>query len=340
MPDQGVVIITTAHWAGDPRLNRHVLYLESAGHRARIVSFSELKRASGLWKALGAVGNATEQVVIMPDPELFLLGSLMARATGKLAIVDIHEDYPAAARARPWIPSWARPLVGALAAIAVRVGRFAASRVVVAAPQLAKTGDALVLNIPDPQTIEPDPSRAIGRDLVYVGDVTLARGAKEMVEMLGILDESFRLLVIGRVNEEAEAVIESLGSRLGVADRITSTGRLDHEAAWESAGGALAGLNLLTDAPAYRDAVATKLWEYMALGIPPIVSDLPGQAEVVGRLAPELVCATPAAAAAVAIRLAENPDWRESIAVAARDMVIRMWEENRPDRAIQAVVSP
>jgi glycosyltransferase involved in cell wall biosynthesis len=340
MPDRGVVIVTTAHWAGDPRLNRHLDYLRSVGHGTRIVSFSDTKRLTGLWNALGAVRKATERVVILPDPEMFLLGSLVARATGKLAIVDIHEDYPAAARARSWIPSWARPVVGALAAVAVRLGRWAASRVMVAAPQLARSGDTVVLNVPDPLTITPDPDLPIGRNLVYVGDVTLARGAREMVEVLGGLDDSFRLLVIGRVSAEAAATIESISSSLGVGGRITLTGRRSHAEAWEAARGALAGLNLLTDVPAYRDAVATKLWEYMALGIPPIVSDLPGQAEVVSRLAPELVCRSVAAASAVATRLAQDQDWRASIADAARETVVRMWEENRPDLAIQAVVSP
>lgn len=334
-----VEIISTAHWEGDPRLNRHVRYLEAGGHRATLITFANEKRATALGRALLAITRSKSEIVMLPDPELFLLGSVAARLSGKRPVIDIHEDYPRAAMARPWVPAVARPVVRVMADIAVRTGRLAAWRVMVAATELALRGDFVVLNIPNPATIEFGQHDGSKR-LVYVGDLTQARGALDMIDLLAELDDDFELRLIGSAGEELATLLTSRAEKLGVALRVETTGRLSHREAWEAARGALAGLNLLRPVPAYRDAVATKLWEYLAAGLPPIVTDLPGQAKLIGRLDIELVCASSAEAAAIARMLTEDPVRRAELATRGRRMVESAWEEERPDLAVQAVVEP
>jgi hypothetical protein len=79
--------------------------------------------------------SSTSLTVILPDQDLFLLGSLAVRLTGKRPVIDIHEDYAKAAAARSWIPGYLRPIVGLLARLAVALGRWAAWRAIVAAPE-------------------------------------------------------------------------------------------------------------------------------------------------------------------------------------------------------------
>jgi glycosyltransferase involved in cell wall biosynthesis len=334
-----VAIVTSSHWSGDPRLNRHVRYLKQGGHRAELVSFAGRPKTAALWKALRTIATSSSTHVLLPDPELFLLGSLTARLTGKRPVIDIHEDYPKAAMARTWVPDRARPLVKVLASLAVTAGRTASWRVLVAAPELARPGDRVALNIPDPASL-PFTSHDGSHRIVYVGDVTEARGALAMVEALSELDGSFRLSLIGRVGDETRRAISSLADRLDVADRIELTGQLEHDRAWSAARGALAGLNLLQPVPAYREAVATKLWEYLAVGLPPVVSDLPGQRRVVGSLDPDLVVGSPSEAAAVLHELSRDPARRTALAVEARRIAEQAWEENRPDLVVQRVFEP
>jgi len=336
---QNVVIVSSAHWHGDPRLNRHLEYLEAGGHDATFVSHSDRPRIVAMARALTSIVRKRSDLVVLPDPELFFIGSLFARLRGSKPVIDIHEDYPQAAMARAWVPGWARPLVRLIASIAVQLGRIAGAHVLVAAPELAHPGDTIVLNIPNPASM---PMRAHdgSRRLVYVGDVTVARGAITMVEALSHLNDTFTLQIIGRVSPSAAGEIESSARRLGVLDRISLSGQLEHDEAWRSAGGALAGLNLLSPAPAYLGAVATKLWEYMSVGLPVIVSDLPGQARLVTTIHPDLVCRTPAEVAGVAIRLAEDPALRDSLAAAGRRLAETKWIESRPDLAVQSLVEP
>ena len=340
-PRPRVCIATSAHWEGDPRLRRHAAYLERAGWSTEILAHQPNRRMGRVSTSLRVVFDMLRQkpaVVVLPNPELHVIGSLAARLRGIRPVIDIHEDYSKAAAAREWIPLWLRPFVRAFARAWEWLGRKLAAAVVVAAPELYRQGDHLVMNIPDPAGFpraEGTPSNVV----VYVGDVTRARGALEMVAVLGALDQDYKLLVVGPVDSTTRSEMADLAASLGAADRLVLTGRLDHEQAWAQAANALAGLCLLQPVPAYREAVATKIFEYMLAGIPPVVSDLPGQAAVVGRIHPDLVCATPDQAAEVIMRLAREPDLRVQLVESARKLVMDRWEEVRPDLALQRAVA-
>jgi glycosyltransferase involved in cell wall biosynthesis len=221
----------------------------------------------------------------------------------------------------------------------VSSGRLASWRVVAAAQELARAGDAVVLNIPDPDILVPAPLRHMTQ-LVYVGDVTPARGLETMLEVLSHLDNSFTLLVIGRAGTDAATTLRSAAQRLGVTERVKVTGRLEHAEAWSLAGGSLAGLNLLSAAPAYLNAIATKVWEYMAIGLPPVVTDLPGQARLVANIDGALVCQSPKEVAAVVRRLGEDRVFWQRVSDRGRALVEEAWGEHRPDIVIQSTIRP
>lgn len=335
----GVAIITSSHWDGDPRLNRHARYLEAAGHQVDFESFRGEGRVTALFKAMGAVWATESRYVILPDPDLFVPGSLAALLSGKRPIIDIHENYSKVAAARPWIPEVLRPTISMLARIATRIGRMMAWKVVVAAPQLANAKDAVVLNIPDPESFSVR-GNLNSTTLLYIGDVTVARGALDMVKVLDHLDESFRLTLVGRVDDQTRLLISTLTRQTGTQDRVDIIGELPHSEAWKIAGEALVGLSLLQDVPAYRDAVGTKLWEYMAVGLPPVVSRLPGQARLVTQLDPDLVSATPEDAARIIKDLSNDSGRLRKVSLDARSLVESEWSHHRPDLAIQGVLTP
>lgn len=335
--NETVEVISTAHWSGDPRLNRHVGYLVDGGNAASFTTFAPQRRLPAFARALMAVVRSKADIVLLPDPEMFLAGSLLARVSGKRPVIDIHEDYAKAAMARQWVPKRARWLIRLAAAAAVRTGRWAAWRVMVAGHELAISGDYVVLNIPDPAPLEYGSHDGSLR-LVYVGDLTVERGALAMVELLAELGKEFHLLLIGGAGHEVKRQIRSMAESLNVGDRLELTGRLEHRNAWNTARGSLAGLNLLSPAPAYRDAVATKLWEYLAVGLPPIVSDLPGQRTMVSQLDESLICDSVEEAAAAARELARDPKRRARLGELGREIVEAKWRQSRPDAVVRSVV--
>lgn len=323
-------MITSAHWIGDPRLNRHVTYLEQAGHVVSVRSTRSESRGGSLIRALRLIASSPSEIVMLPDPELFVPGSAIARVTRKRPIIDIHEDYPKTAAARAWVPTWLVRPVSMAAAVIIVVGRWLAWRTLVAAPELVRPGDVLVANIPAPGSIPVAPETH--DQVVYVGDVTVARGAAELAELADMLDPDLKVVVIGQVAAEANLIV--------TRSKIVATGRLGHDEAWKRAAGSVAGLSLLHPVPAYREAVATKLWEYMAAGIPPVVSDLSGQRRVVGAIEPALVCSDVESAAIIIRRLRDESALRAEIVTKAAGALQEAWDRIRPDLAIQGAIEP
>lgn len=333
-----VMIVTTAHWEGDPRLNRHVRYLREIGLEASIISFqskTRLGRLVTMLKAARSIWDHRPYAVIVPDPELFVIAALTARLRGAQAFIDIHEDYAKAAYGRSWIPGWLKPGASALARANTWLGSVAADTTLVAAPELSTGRSVLVRNTPNPNDFQTGTDKSDPPTAIYIGDVTEARGALAMAELAHRLPD-IRVLVIGKVSTElAEKMSAIAGS-----GNLELPGRLPHEEAWARARGATAGLSLLEPLPAYNDAVATKLWEYCSAGIPPVVTSLRGQKGFVGQIDPALAVDNLEQAVRLIIRLSTEPEWAKGLSDRSRAVAEEAWDESRPDRALQTALVP
>lgn len=336
--DRRVMIVTTAHWEGDPRLNRHVRYLREIGLDASINSFhsgSRFGRLVTMLKATRSIWRHRPYAVIVPDPELFVIAAVAARLRGTKAVIDIHEDYAKAAYGRSWIPGWLKPAASALAWVNTWLGRLAAATTLVAAPELSTGRSVLVRNTPNPEDFQIVDDKSDPVTAVYIGDVTEARGAFAMAELAHRLPH-IRVLVIGRVSEELAQKMADVAS----GGNLEITGRLPHDEAWARARGATAGLSLLEPLPAYQDAVATKLWEYCSAGIPPVVTSLRGQKEFAAQIDPTLAVDTLEQAVGLISRLDAEPEWARELSHRSRAVAEEAWEESRPDRALQTALVP
>jgi glycosyltransferase involved in cell wall biosynthesis len=334
-----VLILSTAHWSEDPRLNRHAHYLRESGVETDLVALesdSKTGRLRNVIRAIVEMRRLRPDAVILPDPELFVLGSLAARMFGIRPVIDIHEDFAKASASRDWIPRRLKPVVGGLAKLNDLLARRIAAGVVVAAPELASPGAILVSNIPDPDQFQPRIADFGEPTVIYIGDVTVARGALEIAKLAGLLPD-VRFRVIGPISDDLRAQMISIA---GPNARIDLTGRLAHSEAWSFASGAVAGLSPLRPLPAYRNAMATKLWEYGAAGIPPVVTDLPGQRSFVTNIDPSLAQSDIGEIASVIRRLTTDADWQSDVARKARLYAESGWERNRPDHAIVGAVQP
>lgn len=298
MPD--VSIVTSGHDVADARLHRVVAACRRAGLSVEVLGLGDYAaapdgvavhttaRGSVVRRARIAVTFACAargEVLLALDPDSTLTCLAVGRLRHRTVVADVHEDYLSLLRDR----RWASGPVGWLAAGVARMATWAAARAdltVVAdehVPPVRAAQRMVVRNLPD-LTMLPDPSlRGERPRALYVGDVRASRGLWRMLDVLEQAQD-WDLDVVGPV---AAADLDQVRARLtrsGLAGRVRFHGRMPPAQAWTFARGAWCGLAMLEDTPAFRDAVPSKLFEYLACGLGVLVTDLPRQRDLVERI--------------------------------------------------------
>lgn len=220
-------------------------------------------------------------VVHFHDPELIPLAFLLRQMIGCRIVYDAHEDLPADIYSKTWIPRWLKPIVSRATEL---VEKFTAPRfdaVVAATPAIASrlrrygADVVLVQNFARPEEF---PASALNRprkqQAVYVGYISFNRG---LVEMIGACSKvGLPIVLAGKADpKEAEWLKRQRSS--GVDWR----GKLNREEISKLLSESMVGLCLFHPEPNHLYAMPTKLFEYMAAGLPIITADLPRSREIV-----------------------------------------------------------
>jgi glycosyltransferase involved in cell wall biosynthesis len=339
-----VVVATVVHDPQDVRILHHeIAALLEAGHEVTYVApwsatgalrptdltAVDVPRAVGRRrvKALLAARKALRRlapsadVVLIHDPELLLV--LPRRRAGLARVWDVHEDTGAALVAKPWLPGWllrpARRLVTSLERSAER-----RVRLILAEESYAsrfRRPHPVVRNLPVVPLTDPCPP---GDDrVVYIGSITLERGAAEMAALGRALRSDG--ITVELVGPGRDGATRTLLEGADAAGDVVWHGALPNAEAVTHLQGALAGLSLLHDLPNYRRSLPTKVVEYMAHGVPVVTTPLPVARELVEDAGAGIVVPFgDAAATADAVRaLRDDPALRGRLAdagvLAARD---------------------
>ncbi|RIK09262.1 MAG: glycosyl transferase, partial [Acidobacteria bacterium] len=284
---RSALVVTVVHHPADARIrHRQIQALLDAGWQVtyaapyddyglvrpvgvRSLTTIALPRSSGR-RRLGALRAARRllrerapghDVVLLHDPEL-VLATVGLRLPP--VVWDVHEDTAAALEVREWLP---RP-VRRTAAVGMRtMERWAERRMplLLADHHYADRFRLAHPVVPNTTYVPHDPPPAAQPDregrlrVVYLGSVTMERGAAEMVEVDRRLRRAGQgrivLQIIGPAHGRAVQVLEE-ASRAG---DLEWSGFVPNDEAVERLAGALAGLSLLHDEANFRPSMPTKV---------------------------------------------------------------------------------
>ncbi|MEW9527107.1 glycosyltransferase [Microbispora sp. NPDC049125] len=294
-----VCVATIVHHPEDARItHRQIRALLEAGHEVTFLApFThcnvtpqqgiraiDVPRAAGLHrgKAIKAAHAALRRGV--KDADLLLVHDielLLALPRKRPPTVwDVHEDTAGALEVKAYLPDALRGVLPPLIrAVEDRAERRLHLILAEESYRDRFKGDHPVVPNHTYVPAAPPPPPGDNR-VVYVGHISEARGAAEMIEAARRLKpHGIRLDLIGPADASVRPMLRD-AQREGLLDWF---GYVPNRHALRMAEGALAGLSLLHDVPNYRDSTPTKIIEYMAHGIPVVTTPLPRAATLVGR---------------------------------------------------------
>lgn len=226
--------------------------------------------------------EAAADVYHIHDPELLAVG-LALRTDGKRVIYDIHEDLPRTMLLKAYIPKFLRkPLMWSVELVE-NVAARRMSGLIAATPALADRfrpihPNTVVVNnfVMLDEFIPATRSEWKTRDpaVVYYGGLSEERGIREMLAAMDLLPDSLHVkLELGGCFyvKEQEAAFAAEPSW----QYVNWHGELDRNGIASLLNRVQVGLVVLHPDEAYLTSQPTKLFEYMAAGIPVVASDFP-----------------------------------------------------------------
>ena len=248
-----------------------------------------IRMTLGAWRVYREAVRQQADLYHFHDPELLSVG-LLLRARGAKIIYDIHEDVPGTIAYKFYLPSWLRRILVPVTEWLEDAGAARLSALVVATLPIAERFSAVnhrtvvVNNYPILKEFSASIETPWDRrdiPMTYVGgSLTRVRGIRNVVEAMSLLPESLspRLSLAGRFTNDG--LYEDLLNTPGW-DRVDHLGYITRDRVADLLGRTRVGLVVIHPEPNYIRSRPTKLFEYMAAGVPVIASDFPDWREIV-----------------------------------------------------------
>lgn len=307
-----VTIFTSAHRPDDKRVfQRHARYLVEKGVDVILIAPGPEGRRMesgvqivGLGPHVGYGGRllrlrkifrlareTNAEVYHFHDPDLLPVGVGLKRSTGRPVVYDCHENYRLAALSSRGLPGWLAPLASQAVDRVERTLARQMSAVVSPHPQrlreLVGRSGVPALQVPNSPRSSyggptPPSEKAHPPEVVYIGLLSRERGADLILEAARRIPEVYFRLHVDLGGPEQLAEYQEKVQRMGLAN-VQAEGYVPYDQVAAILSRATVGLLpwLVTPQHLYA-AQPTKLFEYMAMGLPIVAADLPITREIVG----------------------------------------------------------
>lgn len=231
-------------------------------------------------KILGQALQIKADAYQIHDPELLPIAVILKYLSRKPVVYDIHECYAEAFLHKDYLSPARGKALSYLIKYIERGSLKVLDQGIAATEHIAEqfTDIPTIHNYPilaEWEQVENNIERYQSRNICYIGNITKERGIGRVVKALAAVD--CRFLLAGRY-EPAE-YREELRALPGF-DKVIEYGYVDRTQAAEIFAQSALGIVLFDKSPNHLYSLSTKIFEYMAAGLPVLISDLPTNVEL------------------------------------------------------------
>ncbi len=298
MQGHKICVITTVHGPFDDRIfQKECVSLVKEGYSVTVIAQNDknevvggvnivrlpkaknrLNRMFGLaTRALRLALREKADAYHFHDPELLLVGLVLKLVTGKKVIYDVHEDYAAAIHDKDWLPKSLRKTVAFAFNIFEKLSARLFDVIIAATPDIAvnfpQSKTFVIRNVPvydEISGIEPLKIKKERPVVIYAGGLSRIRGIKEVIQAMGLLGGSAELWLLG--TWESDSFQKECEMSNGW-QFVKYLGFKKLSEVYSHIKAADVGLHCIHPLPRYLNGLPVKCFEYLACGIPVILSD-------------------------------------------------------------------
>lgn len=252
-----------------------------------------LKRLLMPWKIFAKINQVKPEVIIVNTPELLVVTALHKILFGRRILYDVLENYYRTIRHTNVYP----PVIRFLLATWVRLTEVLLSPCVDAF-LLAEKGYAKELNfakkpvvlenkLPEKISQKYPLERSLYHNLLFSGTLAPTTGvfdAIRLVKELQAIDQNYNLMIIGYA--ALPGVLSNIRKEINDSPFIKLIGGdklIPHEEILQEISNAGTGIIIYPNNPATESSIPTKLYEYLALKLPVIISHTQDSTDLVRR---------------------------------------------------------
>lgn len=212
------------------------------------------------------------------DPELIPIG-IKLRELGKKVIFDIHENVGLQIKDKEYLPNSIRNVISCIYRKYEKSMLKKFDYLVLAEDSYLTYYESLnqnievVLNMPDIESLQDFASQKRNKnELFYIGDISNNRGLDVTVDAIKIVKDKIPDIYFHCVGPYRQELLDSIDMK-GLEKNIKFYGRIPLPEGLRYSENAKIGLSILKPIGNYTRSYSTKIFEYMAIGLPVITSN-------------------------------------------------------------------
>ncbi len=269
------------------------------------------------------------RVIYVISPEAVAPAYGLAKLFRRNFAVDFFEDYLRLLNDRTWATKYFGVL-GFIARSDTKSALWFAKRADlttvadVQVPPFEARNRLVVRNLPELSMLTKSGPRSKSPRAIYIGDLRKSRGLQAMLRVAELASD-WEFDFVGQIAPADQLDVEQWFRKNNSAhSRVRFHGKLPPRDSWKVADGAWVGLSLLENTPAFNQAVPSKLYEYMSVGVATISTPLPRCIELINESKSGAIETTPESVADRLKYWLDNPAELDQI----REQAARWASEN------------